>query len=172
MHQGGLLLLSLQCGDCFVLLNGWCWKEYNLTCKYIKSHFDLFPSVSRLIFHGLHRRESHEDYVLLLRFLLYCCLHISCTLQSIETSKFHTRALGKFESNVQTHQITLRILSVKFRRRQRIFIKNFRTFEENLTDAKFRLFSSKFVYFRLHYLWVILYMSAGGVNRKEKVIDL
>ena len=78
MHQGGLLFLSLQCGDCFVLLNGWCWEEYNLTCKYSKSHFDLFPSVSRLIISGLDRRESHEDDVLLLQFLLYCCLH--CTV--------------------------------------------------------------------------------------------
>ena len=51
------------------------------------------------------------------------CYTVVYTVQSIETSKFHTHAVGKFESNVRTHEITLRIFSAKFQRRQRIFIK-------------------------------------------------
>ena len=51
------------------------------------------------------------------------CYTVVYIVQSIETSKFHTHAVGKFESNVRTHEITLRIFSAKFQRRQRNFIK-------------------------------------------------
>ena len=71
--------------------------------------------MSRLIISGSDRRESHEVYSF--------CYTVVYTVQSIETSKFHTHAVGKFESNVRTHEITLRIFSAKFQRRQRIFIK-------------------------------------------------
>ena len=79
-------------GDCFVLLNGWCWEGYDLTCKYSKH---LCHAWSSMVY---TEEKTHEDHVLLLRFLLHCCWHVSCTvLYSQSKLRSFIHSLRKFQ---------------------------------------------------------------------------